>query len=164
LDRYSFIFDDQEADMISRKYGSSIFRTVLFLSILLFLAACEHSPEIGPEPLAGFSEKVTALVTTTVRGQLRDNPPKQKLLLAQLPSFEKTVTMNQLIDELKGIDPLKDLSYLIETDIMFELQKPENQREKIGFNSPEIQRHLVSSILAGMKRALDQLKGGKGGK
>jgi len=150
--------------MISRKHLFPIFRIVFLLSILLFLAACEHSPEIDPGPLAGFSEKVTALVTTTVRGQLRDNPPKQTLLAAQLPSFEKTVTMNQLMDDLKGIDPLKNLAYLIEADIMFELQKPEHHYERSNFNSSEVQRQLVSAILAGMKKALAQLKGGKDGK
>ena len=150
--------------MTSRKRISPIFRIVFLLSILLFLAACEHSPEIGPGPLAGFSEKVTALVTTTVRGQLRDNPPKQTLLAAQLPSFEKTATMNQLMDDLKGIDPLKNLAYLIEADIMFELQKPEHHYERSNFNSSEVQRQLVSAILAGMKKALAQLKGGKDGK
>jgi hypothetical protein len=150
--------------MISRKRLFPIFKTVFLFSILLFLAACEHSPEIGPGPLAGFSEKVTALVTTTVRGQLRDNPPKQTLLVAQLPSFEKTATMNQLMDELKGIDPLKNIAYLIEADIMFELQKPEHHYERSNFNSSEVQRQLVSAILAGMKKALAQLKGGKDGK
>ncbi len=150
--------------MISRKHFSPIYKIVFLLSILLFLTACEHSPEMGPEPLAGFSEKVIALVTTTVRGQLRANPPKQQLLMAQLPSFEKTVTMNQLMDELKGIDPLKNLAYLIEADIMFELQKPEHQREKMSFNSSEIQREVISAVIAGMKKALAQLKGGKDGK
>ena len=150
--------------MISRKHLFPIFKTVFLFSILLFLAACEHSPEIGPGPLAGFSEKVTALVTTTVRGQLRDNPPKQTFLAAQLPSFEKTATMNQLMDDLKGIDPLKNLAYLIEADIMFELQKPEHHYERSNFNSSEVQRQLVSAILAGMKKALAQLKGGKDGK
>jgi len=150
--------------MISRKCFSPIFRIVFLLSILLILSACETSPEIGPEPLAGFFERVTALVTTTVRGQLRDNPPKQNLLVAHLPSLEKALTMNQLMDELKGTDPLKDLGYLIEMDIMFELQKPEHHYERSNFNSTEVQRQLVSAILTGMKRALDQLKGGKGGK
>jgi len=150
--------------MILRKHFSLLFGIVSLLSILLSLAACEHTPDVGPEPLGGFNEKVTALVTTTVRGQLRDNPPKQNLLVAHLPSLEKALTMNQLMDELKGTDPLKDLAYLIETDVMFELQKPEHQRERISFNNSEIQRQLVSAILTGMKRALDQLKGGKGGK
>jgi len=150
--------------MISRKRLFLLFRIVFLLSILLFLAACEHSPEIGPGPLAGFSEKVTALVTTTVRGQLRDNLPKQTVLAAQLPSFEKMATMNQLMDELKGIDSLKNLAYLIEADIMFELQKPEHHYERSNFNSSEIQRQVVSAIIAGMKKALTQLKGGKDGK
>ncbi len=150
--------------MISRKRFSPIFRIVFLLSTLLILSACETSPEIGPEPLAGFSERVTALVTTTVRGQLRDNPPKQTLLVAQLPSFEKMATMNQLTDELKGIDPLKNLGYLIEMDIMFELQKPEHHYERSNFNSSDVQRQLVSAILTGMKRALDQVKRGKDGR
>jgi len=150
--------------MVLKKSTLAALRAGIILMIALFVAACEHSPEIGPEPLAGFFERVTALVTTTVRGQMRDNPPKQQLLTAQLSSLEKTATMNQLTEELKGIDSLKDLAYLIETDIMFELQKPENQRERIGFNSPEIQRQVVSAIIAGMKKALTQLKGGKDGK
>ncbi len=149
--------------MISKKHSIPIFKIVFPLSILLILATCEHSPEIGPGPLAGFSERVTALVTTTVRGQLRDNPPKQKLLVAQLPSFEKMATMNQLTDDLKAIDHLKNLAYLIETDIMFELQKPEHHYERSNFNSSEVQRQLVSAILAGMKKAIGQLKGGKDG-
>jgi hypothetical protein len=150
--------------MISRKYFFSIFGMVLLLSLLLFNVACEHTPEVGPEPLGGFFEKVTALVTTTVRGQLRENLPKQKMLESKLPSFEKTLTMNELMDEIKGTEAIKDLAYIIETDVLFELQKPEHQRERISFNNSEIQRQLVSAILAGMKRALDQLKGGKGGK
>lgn len=150
--------------MILRKHFSLLFGIVSLLSILLSLAACEHTPDVGPEPLGGFNEKVTALVTTTVRGRLRENLPKQKLLEAQLPSLEKTLTMSQLMDELKGIESLKDLAYLIETDIMFELQKPEHHRERISFNNPEIQRQLASAIHTGVKKALDQLKGGKGGK
>src|SRR4030042_935182 len=149
--------------MISSKRLSPIFGIVFLLSILLILAACETSPDISPGPLAGFSERVTALVTTTVRGQLRDNPPKQKLLVAQLPSFEKMATMNQLMEELKRIDPLKNLAYLIEADIMFELQKPEHHYERINFNSPEVQRQLVSAILTGMKKAIGQLQGEKDG-
>jgi len=150
--------------MISNKRFTSIFGTVFLLSLFLCLIACETTPDVGPEPLGGFNEKVTTLVTTTVRGRLRENLSKQKLLEAQLPSFEKTLTMSQLMDELKEIESLKDLAYLIETDVMFELQKPEHQRERISFNNPEIQRQLVSAIHAGLKRALDQLKGGKGGK
>jgi len=150
--------------MISRKRLFPIFRIIFLLSILLILAACEHSPEISPGPLAGFSEKVTALVTTTVRGQLRDNSQKQKLLIAQLPSFEKMAAMNQLMDVLKAIDPLKNLAYLIEMDIMFELQKPEHHYERSNFSSSEVQRQLVSAILAGMKKAIGQLQGGKDGK
>lgn len=150
--------------MISRKHISPIYGSVFLLSILLFLTACSHSPEIKPEPLTGFSEKVTALVTATVRGQLRDSPQRQQILRVQLPSFEKTVTLNQLTEELKGIEPLKDLAYLIETDVMFEIQKPEHQREKMNFHTPEIQREVVSAILAGMNKALVQLKGGKNGR
>jgi hypothetical protein len=150
--------------MVSRRDFPLTFGIVSLLFIFISLSACEHTPEIGPEPLGGFNEKVTALVATTVRGRLRENLPKQKLLETQLPSLEKTLTMNQLMDELKGIESLKDLAYLIETDVIFELQKPEHQRERISFNNPEVQRRLVSGILTGMKRALDQLKGGKGGK
>jgi hypothetical protein len=72
--------------------------------------------------------------------------------------------MNQLMDVLKAIDPLKNLAYLIEMDIMFELQKPEHHYERSNFSSSEVQRQLVSAILAGMKKAIGQLQGGKDGK
>ena len=146
-----------------KKHPILTFKTIFLLSILLLLTACSQ-PELGPEPLAGFFERVTALVTTTVRGQLRDNPPKQQLLTAQLSPLEKTATMNQLTEELKGLNPIKDLAYLIEADIMFEIQKPEHHYERSNFNSSEIQRQVVSAIIVGMKKALAQLKGGKDGK
>lgn len=150
--------------MVPRKYLSSTCSIILSLSILTLFTSCAHSPETAPEPLTGFFDKVTALVTTTVRGQLRDNPSKQELLMEQLPSFEKKGTMNQIMDEMKEIPPLRDLAYFIETDIMFELRKSEHHKEKASFNAPEIQREVVSAIIAGMKTALAQLKGGKDGK
>jgi len=139
-----------------------LMRMVHILLILLLLIACSQ-PQPTPEPLKGFFEKVTAMVTSTIRGQLRDNPPKQKLLVVQLPSLEKMATMNQLVEGLKGVDPLKNLGYLIEADIMFELQKPEHQHERNNFNSPEVQRAVVSAIITGMRRAMEQLKGDKDG-
>jgi len=145
--------------MISGKHDFPIRKGVFCLFLFLGLLACGHSSEIRPKPLVGFFERVTALVTTTVRGQLRDNPLKQKLLLSQLPSFEKAPSMNLLMEEIKRMDPLKDLAYLIETDVLFELQKPEYYHEKIHFDSPEIQRQLVISILTGIRKALDQLEG-----
>ncbi len=150
--------------MILKKHPFPIFKIVFLLSIILILTACETSPEIGPQPLTGFFERVTALVTTTVRSQLRDHLPKQQLLIAQLPTLEKTSTLIQLTEVLKGIDPLKNLAYLIETDVMFELQKPEHHYERNNFDSAQVQRQVVSAVLSGMKKALAQLKGGKDGK
>ncbi len=150
--------------MIFKKHPIPIFKIVFLLSILLIFTACETSPEIGPQPLAGFFERVTALVTTTVRGQLRDNLLKQQLLTAQLPTLEKTSTLIELTEVLKGIDPLKNLAYLIETDVMFELQKPEHHYERNNFNTAQVQRQIVSAIISGMKKALTQLEGGKDGK
>lgn len=148
--------------MLLRKCRPTFMRMAHILFILLLLIACSQ-PQPTPEPLKGFFEKVTGLVTTTTRGQLRDNPPKQKLLMTQLSSLEKMATMNQLVEELKGIDPLKNLGYLIEVDVVFELQNPEHQHERNHFNSPEIQRAVVSAIITGMKRAMEQPKGGKDG-
>lgn len=159
---FRFEFSCKGEIMFSRKYLSGLLARSLFLLILLLLIACAQ-PEPGPEPLKNFYERVTALVTTSIRGQLRDNLPKQKLLSAQLPSLQKKGSMGQVMEELKEIDYLKDLAYILEADIMFELQKPENHYEKNNFNSPEIQRELASGIIAGMKRALHQLKGGKDG-
>lgn len=133
------------------------------IGILFLAAACSHSPEIRPGPLTGFSEKVTGLATATARSQLRDHPLKQRLLKEQLPSLEKAATLNQLTDQLKGIEPFKELAYLLETDILFELQKPEHQREKRNFHSPEIQNQVVSAVLNGIKQALVQLRGGENG-
>lgn len=131
--------------------------SLLFL-LVLHWAACGHSPEIGLQPLMGFSERVTVLVTTTVRSQVRDSIPKQQLLITLLPALEKYTTMNELTEGLKGTGVFRDLAYLVEADVMFELQKPEHHRERVHFNSPEIQRQVVSAILAGMRKALDQLQ------
>ncbi len=143
---------------MSGKYTLAIHQTLLLFFLLLCFTACEHSQEMGPRPLEGFFEKVTALVTTTVRSRLRDHLPAQKLLRSYLPSFEKAPTLNHLMEVMKGIDGLKDLAYLIESDVHFELQKPEHYYEKVHFNSQDIQRPLVGSVLAGMKRALEQLQ------
>ncbi|MCX8117016.1 MAG: hypothetical protein N3G78_03650 [Desulfobacterota bacterium] len=143
------------------KATPSLIKGLLLFSLLLHWGACEHSPDLSPQPLLGFYEKVTALTTTTVRGQLRDHPPRQQLLSALLPALEQGSTMNELTEILKGTGLLRDLAYLIETDVMFELQKPEHHYERVHFNSPEIQRQIVSAILGGMKRALDQVKGGR---
>jgi len=130
---------------------------VLLLSFFVLLA-CEHTPERGPEPLEGFFEKVTALVTTTLRSHLRGDLSKQRLLEERIPSFERMTHLNQLTTEMRVIESLKDLGDLIEKDVFFELQKPEHDKERDGFNSPEIQRSLILSITSGMKRALDQLR------
>ncbi len=130
----------------------------VLLPSFLVLLACEHPPERGPEPLEGFFEKVTALVTATLRSHLRGDLSKQRLLEERIPSFEKLTHLNQLTTEMKGIESLKDLAYLIEKDVFFELQKPEHNKERDQFNSPEIQRPLILSITSGMKRALDQLR------
>ncbi len=136
-------------------------RQAFFLSLILFflvLIACEHIPERGPEPLEGFFEKVTTLTTTTVRNSLREDLSKQRLLEEKLPIFEKMSNLNELTSEMKKMESLKDLGYLIETDVLFELQKPEYYKERVEFNSQDIQQPLILSVVAGMKRALEQLK------
>lgn len=136
-------------------------RQILFLSVILFYllpVACEHTPEKAPEPLEGFFEKVTTLVSTTVRTSLRGDLSKQRLLEEKLPLFGKMPNLNEFTSEMKKIESLRDLGYLIETDILFELQKPEHYKERIKFNSQEIQHQLILSVTAGMKRALEQLK------
>lgn len=141
-------------------------RQAFFLSFILFffvLIACEHIPERGPEPLEGFFEKVTTLVTTTVRSFVRKDPLKQRLLEESLPLFEEKLNLNELTSEIKKVEPLKDLGELIKGDILFELQKPEYSQERSRFNSQQVQRQLIWSIITGMKRALDQLKGGRDG-
>lgn len=131
-------------------------------SFMLF--SCGHSPDTPPQPLMGFFERLTALVTTTVRGEIRESPSKQQLLIALLPRLENSFTMNELTEELKGTLVLRDLAYRIEADVMFELQRPEHHHERVHFNAPEIQRQVVSALVGGMKKALDQLKGGKDGR
>ncbi|MGQ9509355.1 MAG: hypothetical protein ACUVTN_08145 [Thermodesulfobacteriota bacterium] len=130
-----------------------------FLSFLLFLATCGHTPEEAPEPLRGFFEKVSTLGTTTVRSYLREDLSKQRLLEEKLPFFEKMTNLNQLSSKLKKMNSLKELVPLIEKDIFFELQKLEHRKEKEEFHSPDIQPQLISSITFGMRRALNQLKG-----
>ncbi len=145
----------------TERHSATIIRLNIILSILLLLTtACPPHQGTGPQPLKGFQEKVTALVTTSVRSHLRDDRAKQELLKAQLPSLEKKETMSQLIDELKRMDQLKELAEVISKDVTFELGKPENQEIKDKFDSPEIQREVVSAIILGTKRGLQQLGGG----
>ncbi len=136
-------------------------RQVFFLYPILFflvLIACKHIPERGPQPLEGFFEKVTTLVTATVRTYLRGDLSKQRLLEENLFIFKKMSNLDEFTSEIKKIDSLKDLGSLIETDILFELQKSEHHKERIEFNSQDFQRQLILSITMGMRRALEQLK------
>jgi len=139
------------------KYPSTALKSSIIFSILLLLTSCSAHQGIAPKPLTTFSEKVTALVTTSVRSHIGGDRQKQDLLRRELPSLTKKTAMDPLIDHLKGIEPLKQLAQTIEGDVMFELRKPENQETKNNFNSPETQREVVSAILLGMTRALDQL-------
>ncbi len=136
----------------------------IFMSLLLICTSCIHQQNNGPKILTGFSERLTALVTTTTRSNLRDDPLNQKFLTEKLPSLEKKTSLNQLMEELKMADPLKALAYLIEADVMFELEKPENKKQREHLNSYEVQNEIVSSIIAGIRRALSQLKEVKNGK
>jgi len=150
----------KERDFILRRYAAMIVKLTILLSILYSFASCSTPRGTGPVPLKTFQEKVTALVTTSVRSHLRGDTEKQEFLKARLPSLEKKATMSELTDELKGVEMLKELSGVIPKDVMFELGKPENQEIKDKFDSPEIQREVVSAIVLGMKRALQQLGGG----
>jgi len=144
------------------RQNSAIFIGANILLSILFLLAmgCPPRQGLGPEPPKGFSEKVTALVTTSVRSHLRGESGKQELFRKQLSSLEKKETMSQLIDELKGIEQLKELAEVIFRDVMFELRKLENQEIREKFDSPEIQGEVVSAIILGMRRGLQQLGGG----
>lgn len=128
------------------------------LTIFLIFLSCNHLQNNGPKILTGFSERLTALVTTSVRSNLREDLTAQKLLNDRLPSLEKKKTLNQIMDELKAVDPLKGLAYIVEADIMFELEKTENRKQRENFNSPEVQQEIVSATIAGIKRALSQLR------
>ncbi len=138
----------------------------LFIIIVfsLFLIFCTQKPKNGPSILVGFSERVAALITTTIISNLRYNPPKQKLLEEKFPYLEKQTSFNRLIEELKKVDRLKDLAYIIEADIMFELQRSENQSRRENLNSPEVQKEILDATLIGIKKGLSQLKEEKDGK
>lgn len=143
---------------------SKALKLFILLMILLSLVYCIHKPSNSPKILVDFSERVAALITTTIRSNLRNNFHKQNLLLERLSSLEKKTTFNRFIDELKLIDKLKDLAYLIEADIMFELQRPENWYRMEKFNSPEVQKEILNATLIGVKQGLSQLKGERDGK
>ena len=136
----------------------------LIFVILQTLIYCAMTSIKKPEILTDFSEKITALVTTTVRSNLKDKMVKQNILINHLPRLERLKTFNQLIEELKEIEALKDIAYLTETDIMFELQKPENINKKDQFNLQEIQQEVFSSTILGIKIGLSQLRQSKDGK
>lgn len=145
---------------VLRRYPAMPIKLTILLSIFFFVPSCSTPRGTGPAPLTTFQKKVTALVTTSVRSHLREDTEEQKALKARLPSLQKKATMNELTDELNGVDELKELSGIIQKDVMFELGKPENRETKDRFNSPEVQREVVSAIILGMKRALQQLGGG----
>lgn len=146
--------------LLSRRYAATfIGANLLLLTLFLLTIGCPARPGTGPEPPKGFSEKVTTLVTTSVRSHLRGDSGKQELFRKKLSSLEKKETMSQLIDELKGIEQLKELAEVISRDVMFELRKPENQEIREKFDSAGIQREVVSAIILGMRRGLQQLGG-----
>lgn len=132
--------------------------------ILSILISCSHKQKNDLKILADFSERVEALITTTIRSNIRDYPLKQKLLVEKLSFLENQTTFIGLIDELKKVDQLKDLAYIIEADIFFELQRQENWHRRENFNSPEVQKELLNATLTGIKQTLSQLRGEKNGK
>lgn len=137
---------------------------LIFFSLFLMLYSCSHRPSKAPAILIGFYERITALVTTTTRSSLRDNPSKQKILVEKIPSLEKKTTFIELMEELKSQNSLKDLAYLIEADLMFELQRSEHIEERENFNSPIVQKKIVNAILSGIRQAMAQLMGERNGK
>jgi hypothetical protein len=143
-----------------RRYSRRLSNPAVIMLLLSLISCCSTPRGVGPQALKGYKENVSALVTTSVRGHIRGDIGKQELLKARLPSLEKKATLNELIEELKGTEQLKELSLLIPKDVMFELGKPENREIKEKFeDSSEIQREVVSAITAGMRRALKQLGG-----
>lgn len=143
---------------------SNNLKLFILLMILSILISCSHKQKNDLKILADFSERVEALITTTIRSNIRDYPLKQKLLVEKLSFLENQTTFIGLIDELKKVDQLKDLAYIIEADIFFELQRQENWHRRENFNSPEVQKELLNATLTGIKQTLSQLRGEKNGK
>jgi len=137
---------------------------LIFIPTLFLLSSCvctKHTPAL--EPLATFPQKIEVLVTTTVRGYLRGDTARQELLVKKIPSLETKSTVSEIYDELKNIEQLNRLPEMIEADIQFELKKPENQGIKDSFTEPGVQREVAAAVVHGMRRAIDQLGGGKDG-
>ena len=132
----------------------------LFLALWLAVStACARAgPDNGPELLEGFYTKLAALVTSSVRGRLRDQPDGHPALHAMLPSLEQRTSSDSLLTELLGVATLRELAEPIERDITFELDKPEHEEVRTHLGSPEVQRQLVAAIVAGMRRAIIQLE------
>ena len=138
-------------------------RGALFLWLLL-LAACNPPPPTpGPEPLDTFEERVTALVTTTTRGFLRDRPAAQAVLTDQLPNLRQAPTLVQLLLDLQRPPELRELAPPIQNDIEFELEKPEYDELRERWDTPEVQQEAVAAVVLGMERALAQLMQPGGG-
>ena len=131
---------------------------------LFLLAACNPPPPTpGPEPLATFQERVTALVTTTTRGFLRDRPAAQAVLNNRLPGFRQAPALVQLLLDLQRSPELRDLAPLIQNDIEFELEKPEYDELRERWDTPEVQQEAVAAVTLGMERGLAQLREVDGG-
>ncbi len=132
-----------------------------YLLLLLLLTACPApAPDPGPQPLADFSERVTALVTTTTRSHLREQPARQTALRTRLPALREAATVAALTAQLRQSPELEEMATVIESDIDFELTKPEHAQIRDRYDSVEVQRQVGQAVIQGMERPLTQLQGG----
>ena len=130
-----------------------------FMLWLAVATACARAaPSDGLEPLEGVYARAAALVTTSVRGRLREQPDGHRALLARLPLLERQSSSDSLLAELRAAVVLRGLAEPIERDITFEIEKPEHEEIRANVGSAEVQRQLVVAIVAGMRRALAQLE------
>lgn len=129
----------------------------LAIFFVFLLAACPQENRIRPPE--GFSGKVTTLVTTSVRGTLRGDAEGQSLLKTALPSLSQKETYDEVLAALRVQERLSHLAEPINADVMFELRKPEHREVRDNFDTPAVQREIVSAVTAGMRQALGQLDG-----
>jgi hypothetical protein len=130
----------------------------LWLLTLISCARASSGGGNGPQPLEGFYAKVAALVTSDVRGRLRDQPDNQDALRAMLPALAEQPTSDSLLAELRAAESVSELADPIQRDIAFEASKPEHQDINEQIESAEVQKQLVTAIVDGMRRALEQLE------
>ncbi len=130
------------------------------LLLLLVAPSCRPADDPGAEldPLQSFCARVGALVTTSVRGRLRDDPAAAARLRSAGGALREQPTVADLLAALRTTTERPELASAVEADLRFELSKPEHAEVRAAYSTPRVQREVVLAVVQGIERALTQLE------